>query len=156
MDLNLRSKCNCFRRHLCSFDPRVLALVNLKIFVGTSLDVCLARRLSRDVIYRGREIDLSVLQWQRFVKPNFERHVRPSMLNADIRIPRGIDNLVAIDLLMAHIQRQLEQNSITHMSHILSLSTTQDRSSSYQNLAKESDCDVCTKNLKIQLVFQTS
>lgn len=70
------------------------------------------------------------------------------MLNADIRIPRGIDNLVAIDLLMAHIQRQLEQNSITHMNHILSLSTTQDSPSPYQNFTKESDCDVCTKNPK--------
>lgn len=101
----------------------MLELVDLKIFVDTSLDVCLARRLTRDVIYRGREVELSVIQWQRFVKPNFELHVRPSMNSADIRIPRGIDNVVAIDLLMAHIQRQLEKNSMAHMNYLLSLST---------------------------------
>lgn len=84
--------------------------------------MCLARRLTRDIVYRGREIDLSVLQWQRFVKPNFERYVRPSTQNADVRIPRGIDNVVAIDLLMAHVQRQLEKKSLKHLRDLLSLS----------------------------------
>lgn len=100
-----------------------MALTDLRIFVDTSLDVCLARRLTRDIVYRGREIDLSVIQWQRFVKPNFEQFVRHSMYNANIRIPRGIDNIVAIDMLVAHIQRQLEKKSATHLNYLMSLSS---------------------------------
>lgn len=131
-------------------DPRVLELVDLKIFVDTSLDVCLARRLTRDVIYRNREIDLSILQWQRFVKPNFELHVRPSMRNADVLIPRGIDNIVAIDLLMAHIQRQLEKKSLEHMTYLLSLSDTQDNSAVSSEIVAE-DCALENKDTEFNI-----
>lgn len=103
-------------------DERVLALTDLRIFVDTALDVCLARRLSRDIVYRGREIALSVVQWQRFVKPNFEQHVRHTMYKADVRIPRGINNVVALDMLVAHIQRQLAKKSAKHLNHFLALS----------------------------------
>lgn len=111
------------------YDPRVLALTDLKIFVDTELDVCLARRLTRDIVYRGREIALSVVQWQRFVKLNFERFVRPTMYNSDIRIPRGIDNVVALDMLVAHIQRQLAKKSENHLNHFMALSRPQSQES---------------------------
>lgn len=108
------------------YDPRVLELCDLKIFVDTALDICLARRLARDIVYRGRDINLSVLQWERFVKPNFEQFIRHTMYNADIRIPRGIDNTVAIDMLVGNIQRQLQEKSKKHLKYLTSLSDKTD------------------------------
>lgn len=112
------------------YDPRVLALTDLKVFVETPLDICLARRLARDIVQRGRHIGLSVEQWSRFVKPNFERHMRHTMYNADIRIPKGINNTVAIEMLIAHIRQQLQKKSNKHLDHLLTLNKPSDGSKS--------------------------
>lgn len=103
------------------YDPRVLALTDLKVFIDTPLDICLARRLARDIEQRGRSIGLSVQQWMRYVKPNFEQHMRHTMYYSDMRIPRGIKNTVAIDLLISHIRQQLQIKSNQHMDYLLSL-----------------------------------
>jgi uridine kinase len=103
------------------YDPRVLALMDIKIFVDTDFDICLARRLNRDILHRGRELVLSIHQWERFVKPNFDRYIKHTMGNADILVPRGLDNVVAIGMLANHIQRQLVEKSSQHVSDIISL-----------------------------------
>lgn len=120
------------------YDPRVLALTDLKIFIDTPLDICLARRLARDIVHRGRAIGLSVNQWSRFVKPNFEQHMRHTMYYSDMRVPRGIDNVVAIDLLTSHIKQQLQLKSNQHMDYLLSL---------HQPAAKRVDSDSTPKLL---------
>lgn len=99
-------------------------MTDLKVFVETPLDICLARRLARDIVHRGRAIGLSVEQWSRYVKPNFEQHMRHTMYYSDMRIPRGIDNVVAIDLLTAHIRQQLQRKSNQHLDYLLSLHET--------------------------------
>ncbi|KAJ6262011.1 Phosphoribulokinase [Drechslerella dactyloides] len=126
------------------YDPRVLELLDMKIFVDTDSDICLARRLARDVKSRGRDVRGALQQWHRFVKPNFELYVRPQMKNADIAIPRGIDNITAIgvwlqclrstivtsnanggtrrvDMVVKHIQRALRTKSEAHLKKIAEL-----------------------------------
>lgn len=103
------------------YDPRVLALMDIKIFVDTDFDICLARRLNRDILHRGRELVLSIQQWERYVKPNFDRYIKHTMGNADILVPRGLDNVVAIDMLSQHIQRQLIAKSSQHVNDLMSL-----------------------------------
>ncbi|KAJ2476747.1 Uridine kinase [Coemansia sp. RSA 2131] len=93
------------------YDPTILAMMDMKIFVDTDSDVCLARRIKRDVAERARD-PLGVLQqYDRFVKPAYDGFVRPTMNNADVIIPRGLDNEVAIGLMIQHIKRQLDEHT---------------------------------------------
>ncbi|KAL5998216.1 hypothetical protein ACLOJK_009154 [Asimina triloba] len=80
-------------------DPRVRNLMNMKIFVDTDSDLRLARRIQRDTVERGRDIRSVLDQYAKFVKPGFEEFILPSKKFADIIIPRGGDNIVAIDLI---------------------------------------------------------
>ncbi|KAF8477561.1 uridine kinase family-domain-containing protein [Kalaharituber pfeilii] len=103
------------------YDPRVLDLLDMKIFVDTDSDICLARRLARDIKYRGRDIQGAIKQWMSFVKPNFERYVDPQRKNADILVPRGIDNVIAINMVVKHIQRALQEKSAQHIQTLVTL-----------------------------------
>ncbi|CAG8567091.1 4624_t:CDS:10, partial [Acaulospora colombiana] len=61
-------------------------------------------------LYDKRIVDLmDIKQYQKFVKPSFEEFIKPTMKNADVIIPRGLENLVAIDLITKHIQGQLQE-----------------------------------------------
>ncbi|KAJ1670950.1 Uridine kinase, partial [Coemansia sp. RSA 25] len=101
------------------YDPAILRMIDVKIFVDTDSDICLARRIKRDVAERGRD-PLGVLQqYDRFVKPAYDGFVRPTMSNADVIIPRGLDNEVAIDLMIQHIKRQLDEYNATTMRPVL-------------------------------------
>ncbi|KAF3776116.1 Uridine kinase-like protein 1 [Nymphaea thermarum] len=86
-------------------DPRVRNLMNMKIFVDTDADVRLARRIKRDTVERGRD-------YAKFVKPAFDDFVLPSKKYADVIIPRGGDNHVAIDLIVQHIRTKLGQHNL--------------------------------------------
>ena len=61
----------------------------------------------RDIAERGRDLKGVLEQYNRFVKPAFDDFIQPSLRNADIIIPRGLDNLVAIDLITKHISSQI-------------------------------------------------
>ncbi|GJN04136.1 hypothetical protein PR202_ga21658 [Eleusine coracana subsp. coracana] len=87
-------------------DQRVRDLMDMKIFVDTDADVRLARRIRRDTIERGRDVTSVLEQYGRFVKPAFDDFVLPSKKYADVIIPRGGDNHVAIDLIVQHIPLQ--------------------------------------------------
>ncbi|KAJ9683343.1 hypothetical protein PVL29_019078 [Vitis rotundifolia] len=93
-------------------DPRVRDLMNMKIFVDTDSDVRLARRVQRDTVERGRDIHNVLDQYDKFVKPSFEEYILPSKKYADIIIPRGGDNDVAVDLIVQHIRTKLGQHDI--------------------------------------------
>lgn len=103
------------------YDKRLLDLMDVKIFVDTDLDVCLARRLTRDILYRGRDLDGALKQWETFVKPNAVASVTPTMQNADLVIPRGLENTTAIELMIKHIQKQLALKSSLHLRRLKSL-----------------------------------
>ncbi|CAN0925368.1 Uridine/cytidine kinase UKL1, chloroplastic [Linum grandiflorum] len=88
-------------------DQRVRNLMNMKIFVDADADVRLARRIRRDTVERGRDLDSVLEQYAKFVKPAFDDFVLPSKKYADVIIPRGGDNHVAIDLIVQHLQTKL-------------------------------------------------
>lgn len=68
----------------------------------------------RDVRERGRDIEGCIKQWFSFVKPNFHRYVETQRLVADIIVPRGIENQVAISLVVDHVRKTLSQKSRLH------------------------------------------
>ncbi|KAL2523800.1 Uridine kinase-like protein 4 [Abeliophyllum distichum] len=93
-------------------DPRVRDLMNMKIFVDTDADVRLARRIRRDTAEKGRDIGMVLDQYSKFVKPAFDDFILPTKKHADIIIPRGGDNHVAIDLIVQHIRTKLGQHDL--------------------------------------------
>ena len=88
--------------------PELVELMDMKVFVDTDADVRLARRVIRDVEQRGRTVRSVVEQWQATVKPMHEKYVEPSKKNADIIVPEGGRNKVALELIVGHIQRYLD------------------------------------------------
>ncbi|XP_029124790.1 uridine kinase-like protein 3 isoform X1 [Cajanus cajan] len=93
-------------------DPRVRALMNMKIFVDTDADVRLARRIKRDTADNARDIGTVLDQYSKYVKPAFDDFILPTKKYADIIIPRGGDNHVAIDLIVQHIRTKLGQHDL--------------------------------------------
>lgn len=92
------------------FESKALCdLIDVKIFVDTDADVRFIRRLSRDVRKRGRSIESVIDQWLTTVKPMHEQFVEPSKRNADIIIPEGGHNIVAVDMLINGINRIVAQ-----------------------------------------------
>lgn len=89
-------------------DPRLRKELNLSIFVDTPLDICLMRRMKRDVNERGRSMDSVMAQYQKTVRPMFLQFIEPSRHYADIIVPRGGKNRIAIDILKAKINQFFE------------------------------------------------
>lgn len=90
-------------------NKELLELMDMKIFVDTDSDVRLARRLKRDIAERGRDLEGVLKQYNKFVKPAFDHWISPTMSCADIIIPRGGDNRVAIQLVVMHVHGQLQK-----------------------------------------------
>ncbi|KAI5952490.1 URK1 [Candida jiufengensis] len=103
------------------YDERLLSMMDLKIYVDTDLDICLSRRLIRDILYRGRDLSGAIKQWQNFVKPNAVKYINPTKEVADLIIPRGLDNSIAINLMIRHIKNQLIAKSRKHLQNLKNL-----------------------------------
>lgn len=86
-------------------------LMDIKIFVDTDADVRLCRRIKRDVNKRGRSLESVLEQYQTTVKPMHEKYVEPSKRFADLVVPEGGKNYVALDMIMGRIQRHLDENT---------------------------------------------
>ena len=84
-------------------------LMDIRIFVDTDADVRLCRRIKRDVTKRGRTLESVLLQYLQTVKPMHEMYVEPSKRYADIVVPEGGKNVVALDMIMGRIQRHLRE-----------------------------------------------
>ena len=82
--------------------------MDIKIYVDTDADVRILRRIMRDVRDRGRSLDSVVSQYLNTVKPMHEQFVEPSKRNADIIVPEGGHNRVALELLMERVRAHLE------------------------------------------------
>ncbi|MFV0575183.1 MAG: uridine kinase [Vibrio sp.] len=89
-------------------EPRLRDLMSASIFMDTPLDICLLRRVKRDVEERGRTMESVLTQYQKTVRPMFLQFIEPSKQHADIIVPRGGKNRIAIDVLKAHIARLLK------------------------------------------------
>lgn len=94
---------------LLFYFPRLREMFNMKLFVDTDPDTRLARRVLRDVKERGRDLEKILTQYTTFVKPAFEEFCLPTKKYADVIVPRGADNEVAIDLIVQTIQDLLQQ-----------------------------------------------
>jgi len=84
-------------------------LFDMKIFVDADADTRLARRVIRDINHRGRDVMGVLRQYEKFVKPAFDEYINPTKKYADVIIPRGADNTVAIDLIVQHIRTKLNE-----------------------------------------------
>ena len=91
-------------------EPELCAEMDIKLFVDTDADVRILRRIVRDVRDRGRSLDSVVKQYLSTVKPMHEEFVEPSKRNADLIIPEGGRNQVAMDIVMARIRGFLRKN----------------------------------------------
>ena len=80
-------------RNVCCLIGLLLSftqLCDMKVFVDTDPDIRLARRLSRDITERGRDLDSVLKQYMKFVKPSYDHCIAPTMRHADIIVPRGM------------------------------------------------------------------
>ena len=88
-------------RELCS-------LMDIKLYVDTDADVRILRRITRDVRDRGRSLESVIDQYLQTVKPMHEQFVEPSKKNADIIIPQGGHNRVALEMVIQRVKAHLE------------------------------------------------
>ena len=84
-------------------------LMDVKIFVDTDDDIRLCRRIKRDVNKRGRSLESVLMQWQQTVKPMHELYVEPSKKYADLVVPEGGKNVVALDMIEWRIRKHLNK-----------------------------------------------
>lgn len=89
---------------------RLCNLFDIKIYVDTDADVRILRRIMRDVKERGRSLDSVVNQYQTTVKPMHEQFVEPYKRRADIIVPEGGYNTVALDVIIGCINHKLNQS----------------------------------------------
>lgn len=92
-------------------DERLRNLMDMKLFVDTDADLRILRRMSRDIKERGRSLDSVMDQYINVVRPMHNQFIEPTKRYADIIIPEGGQNYVAIDLMVTKIQTILEQKS---------------------------------------------
>ncbi len=86
---------------------RVRELMDIKIFVDTPDDIRLMRRIRRDMAQRGRGLEEILLQYEKSVRPMHQVFVEPSKREADIIVPRGGENRIAIDIIRAKVEKLL-------------------------------------------------
>ena len=88
-------------------EPELRKRIDIKLFVDTPSDIRFLRRLMRDIKTRGRSVESVIEQYMTTVRPMHEEFVEPSKRHADLIIPEGGENLVAIDAIIARVERLL-------------------------------------------------
>ncbi len=88
-------------------------MLDLKSFVDTDADIRLARRLTRDVQFRGRTVESVLHQYRKTVKPGFDFHVHPTKNHADVIIPWNESNSMAVLMFVQFLALQLQYRGHT-------------------------------------------
>lgn len=88
-------------------ETKLRSMMDIKIFMDTPLDTCLIRRIRRDVIERHRSIESVLEQYEKTVRPMYLQFIEPSKHYADIIVPRGGENRIAIDMIKAKMRELL-------------------------------------------------
>ncbi|GAA0432225.1 MAG: uridine kinase [Bacillota bacterium] len=91
-------------------DPRLVDLMDIKVYVDTDADLRIIRRLMRDINERGRSLDSVIDQYINNVRPSHLQFIEPTKRYADIIIPEGGQNHVAIDIMATKIETILYKN----------------------------------------------
>ena len=90
-------------------EPRVLDLLDVRVFVDTPDDVRLMRRLKRDINERGRTFERTLEQYERTIRPMHFEFVEPSKRHADVIIPEGAQTNISVDLLCGLVREKLQE-----------------------------------------------
>src|SRR5215210_2481026 len=93
-------------------EPRVLDLLDVRVYVDTPDDIRLMRRLKRDITERGRTFERTLEQYERTIRPMHFEFVEPSKRHADIIIPEGGQMGVSVDLLCGLVYERLKKESL--------------------------------------------
>lgn len=104
---------------------KLVDMMDMKVFIETDSDIRLTRRLQRDISERGRDLEGVLKQYNQFVKPMFDHYIQPSMVHADIIVPRGGENRVAIDLIVQHVHTQLQTKGFQFRSKLVKIYSNQ-------------------------------
>lgn len=88
-------------------EAKLRDLMDIRIYMETSLDICLIRRLNRDINERGRSLDSILKQYEETVRPMYLQFIDPSKRYADLIVPRGGGNRIAIDMIKAKMRELL-------------------------------------------------
>jgi uridine kinase len=88
-------------------EPELRKRIDIKLFVDTPPDIRFVRRLMRDIKTRGRSVESVIEQYVTTVRPMHEEFVEPSKRHADLIIPEGGENLVAIDAIISRVEHLL-------------------------------------------------
>lgn len=91
-------------------EQKLRDLMNMKIFVDTPLDVCFIRRLERDLKERQRTVECIIEQYNTTVRPMYIQFIEPSKRYADVIVPHGGKNRIAIDLIKATLHQLLNHS----------------------------------------------
>lgn len=94
-------------------DERLRDLMSIKVYVDTDDDIRLIRREKRDMKERGYDLDYIISQYLTTVKPMYNQFIDPSKRYADIIVPEGGENNVAIDMLSTKIRSVLHENDVS-------------------------------------------
>ena len=86
-------------------DKKLRNLTNIKIYIDTPLDICLSRKIYRDSFERGRPIESIISQYNNFVRPMYFKFIKPSKKYADVIVPQGGKNQIAINIIQAKIDK---------------------------------------------------
>lgn len=92
-------------------DKRLRELMDIRIFMSTPLDICLTRRMKRDVVERQRSFESVLHQYETTVRPMFLQFIEPSSRYADLIVPRGGENRIAIDMIQAKMRELLASHT---------------------------------------------
>ena len=93
----------------CFHDPRLLELMYLKLYMNVDADICLLRRIERDIIERGRSIDSISDQYRSTVRPMFEKYIRNYINLADVIVARGGKNARIVEILTGYVSDELNK-----------------------------------------------
>lgn len=96
-------------------DEHIRSLCDVKVFVDADADIRLIRRVRRDTAVRGRTLESVLDQYLNTVQPMHLQFVEPSKRYADVIVPRGGSNTVAIEMIVAKIQRRLEARAVARI-----------------------------------------
>ena len=90
-------------------NSKLRKLLDIKLFVSTDSDERLMRIIRRDIQQRGRNYDDALTHYSTFVKPMHQQFIEPTKLFADVIIPQGGENKVAIDMVVSRIKLNLKE-----------------------------------------------
>ena len=93
-------------------EPELREMLDISIFMDTPLDICLIRRLQRDINERHRNLESVLEQYQDTVRPMYLQFIEPSKKYADIIVPRGGANRIAIEVIQAKMRELLGHSTI--------------------------------------------